>query len=195
MTDLPRNQIERKTQRYTLRNGEQLSVVVTCVGGDGRYEGKAIDLSKGGTKVVLAAALPINAKVNVRLFSEKRKLDISITGHVCWTRPQTRQRWWVGLAFERDLDNEQFASFAKAGFIERRRDPRHVHDVAAKARLELESRCIDVRIQDLSAGGVKLLAPERANVGDRLLLEMHDDDESSVLAKVVWREEIEDGFG
>ena len=185
---------KRSTSRYELNNDSTLLAVVNLRDRDESLCGEVLDMSRGGAKILIHATVAINSQIRVELKSDKgTEAIVSTAARVCWIRPAQNQ-WWIGVAFENDLPEDEFTALAQYGFIDRRRDKRICHEASLTARWELGSDPIPVRLIDISAGGLKIASPEAGEVGNRVLIETAENDASPIVAKIRWQNECNEGF-
>lgn len=185
---------QRKTTRYELNSDSTLVVVVVLPDRDQPLFGEVLDLSRGGSKILLKSTVAINSRIYLELKStETSEAIVQTDAKVCWSRP-AGDTWWVGVAFDNELPESEFTALAQNGFIDRRRDERIRHDASLTARWELGSDPIPVRLIDISAGGLKIASPEAGEIGHRVLFETVENDPSPIVAKIQWQDESPDGF-
>lgn len=192
--------VQRRHERYGLREEKPLVVRVEFLGDDGVVEtvGRILDISSGGAKLHTEVTIPAETEILLHLESTEaasRPPIFETCGRVCWTRPMSDLAWWAGTQFIEELPQRVLNRLAEEGYLERRQDPRMPCHFEATARWELMPGTADCEVLDFSVGGFLIETNAQATVGDRLLIQRRDasPDEAPIAGKIRWQAPTNDG--
>jgi hypothetical protein len=181
----------RREARYELVDRPSIRVDSHSDEGTATLTADLLDICSGGAKLLLSNCL----RIGVRLTLHFDDLSAAIDGNVCWCRPDQNHRWWVACAFDPPLPPDVLEPLLRAGYLERRRDPRQNVSIPATARFQTgEQGGVDIR--DFSVGGLCLTSSHEAQRGQRMLLHLGDADhaQTSAMVEVQWCIQFNDGF-
>ncbi len=180
---------------FAVFDGDDMPVVVkrSVAGGGGKLAGDLLDVSRSGARLSVANRVPNEESIELKM--EVADLDFSMTtrARVRWVGPSSDGRWIVGCSFLEPLAENVLHRLAAASYLERRSDDREPIGLAARIRRELEASSeVDVTLEDLSPGGFRMTSPEPAKAGQRILVQLKDDEGKVVCvpARAVWQKQI-----
>jgi hypothetical protein len=181
----------RRDERYAVKGQVPISVTVQFDdnGETKSIDATAVDLSLRGTKLELPCSVPASGEVLLTIRPADLDIEITTTAKVCWARPIGDRSWWVGCAIDQALPASSLTTLAKHGYIDRRQDERRTINSPAVARWELGGEGQDIRLLDVSQGGLAILSSQEARPGDRLLLTIDPDNlrEQPIIVRVQWQ--------
>ncbi len=155
-----------------------------------------LDLSISGAKLRMDRPLAIKSQGQLTFVCPAMGYESTIAATVCWARPMGGGQWWIGCSFDAAMPTKELDLLARAGHLERRKDPRADHEVAALLKLELQPEPISVRMCNTSSGGFSIFMPQETTEGERVLLSFPSDskEQRPILARVQWCRRTESGF-
>jgi len=193
---MARKELQRGDKRYSL--AKSIPVEVTITDGDEQRvaHGKALDISLRGAKLELNEPLSKHHSVRIELSPNDVETTISTTGSTCWARPVDDNAWWLGVSFDEAIDEKGINALAEGGYVDRRQDRREAADIALFARCELSDEPIEIKLRDLSVGGMGIWAPQELSPESRLLVGAgpRELDARPIVARVKWVRESNGGY-
>lgn len=158
------------------------------------FAASLVDLARGGAKLSLDKALAMDELLELRLHSERLKLDVRMTAAVCWCQPEG-DRWSLGCRFVPALPHDSLEQLFVTGLLERRFFKRSPLRLEVQAQWEMEAGFLPAMMWDLSDGGFCLLMPTPRTMGGRVLVLVGDETHSvTVPAKIQWEMHVGGGY-
>lgn len=188
----------RVQDRFQLQNDSQIPVSVEWMAGDKacQCDARIVDLSAGGARLRLAAAVELNDTFEVRLHVKELSIDFRCAVDVCWVRPHENESV-LGCAFDGELPEHILRKLACHGFINRRSDKRFRIELSAEVQEELGAhQWSEATIDNYSSGGFRLSSQRRVTIGQRVLLRVKDVDQQPVTipGRALWQVDSDEGF-
>ncbi|MBI3468394.1 MAG: PilZ domain-containing protein [Planctomycetes bacterium] len=151
-----------------------------------------MDVSEGGIKLRVGAALEFEEPIGLKLRTEDGHLDLTLSCRVSWLRKEDKASWLIGCNFVPELPSEALQRMFTTGLIERRRFRRDAVSGRAVAKWELLPGAFGVRTVDISEAGFCILCPKPGQTGQRMLLSHGTGDATITLqAKAQWCAKLE----
>lgn len=189
---------ERSEDRFANTDKLDIHCTVEWVVEDNTFTADAeiINVSRNGARI--SCPEPFAAGQEIRLTINAKEFDVESTGSavVRWVEP-CNANWMIGCEFRRPLSSELTGRLAVAGCVTRRQDIRRATDLYGQMSQELSGdQAVGVRIEDCSAGGVRIYSPRPAGLNERLLLRVRraSGKYQSVPIKVAWQIQIAAGY-
>ena len=159
-----------------------------------RAEATLLDISQYGAKLLASCSLQIHELVTLQIEVAEVERIFSLPAIVRWRQPADTATWRLGCVFTGALPQAVLDELSLLGYMERRQDRRQVVDVAARARWELAKEDFPIRIVSVSASGLRICCEEEGKIGERLLLQLKEDEAEPLFvhSRAVWERE-EDG--
>ncbi len=182
--------------RYRPRGGKAVKVTVCKLdaGQEQSFTGELIDIGRGGARLVLGEAMPLDGAVEIRLQSADLSFELCMTAEICWCQAEA-SRWALGCRFVPKLPEENLTKLFVTGLLERRFFSRKPRRVSVTAKWEMEADSLPAALWDLSDGGFCLLMPTPRKVGSRVLVSAGDGNKAvQVPAKAQWDLRSGDGW-
>ncbi len=185
---------QRSEPRFALPLGSKIKA--SFLADTSALAAQILDLSVSGAKLRMDRPLAIKSQGKLTFACAAIGYESTISATICWARPMGRGQWWVGCAFDSSLPTKELDLLARSGHLERRKDHRSKHEVAAQLKLELQPEPLVVRICNSSSGGFSVLTPRETTEGERVLLSFPTDSKSQrpILARVQWCQRTDAGF-
>lgn len=175
MAELKTESPERQP-RYSVCDSRAIEVHIER--GEGREPTEApaelLDLSLTGARFAVPIAIQPEEAFYLWLKHEETDLDESVASRVRWVRPGRSNSWLVGCSFVSELSASTIDSLAALGCLDHEIFDRSPIGGEATVWEQLKPSGETVRMVDLSKGGLSLLSPNAAPVGQRLRLVPHD---------------------
>lgn len=193
---MARKELHRRDERFALNKSIPVEVTITD-GDEVRVaHGKALDISLRGAKLELDEPLSKHHSIRIALSPNDVDTTISTTGSTCWARPIEDDAWWLGVSFDEAIDEKGIDALAKHGYVDRRQDRRESADIGLLARCELSEEPVEIRLRDLSVGGLGIWSPQKLSPESRLLIGVGSKelDARPIVARVKWIRESDGGF-
>jgi hypothetical protein len=198
MSDTIRKFIARSETRYTACN--KLDVVVQ-VEPDGEapqsLDAELLDLSRHGAKLLLRTPIAFEKPVRLLIQVAALDLELDVSADICWSRPKEGGQWCLGCSFAGELPEEILPKLASAGYLNQRRHSRRDISVEALAKKELTPDSeVAVRLDNLSAGGFRMVSPQPVTPGERLLVKLPNSHDAAycINARAIWQTGVENGY-
>ena len=148
---------------------------------------EVVDLSQKGLRLICDKALPAGEPFFATLGSLRDDTTIEISGLVRWNQPKDNQRWVVGAEINPPIEQECVEAFAESGVLERRRSTRYEIRLPGSMRVEMDAELAEIFITDFSEGGMRMESPRALQCGERVLLDVADENRAArIAAQVVW---------
>jgi len=159
-----------------------------------RAEATLLDISQYGAKLLASCSLQVHELITLQIEVPEVEQVFSLPAIVRWSQPAATATWRLGCVFTGALPQGVLDELSFLGYIERRQDRRQVVDIAARARWELAEEDFPIRIVNVSAAGIRICCQEEGRIGERLLLQLKEDQAEPlfVYSTAVWQRE-EDG--
>ena len=153
-----------------------------------------LDISQYGAKLLASCCLQIHELITLQIEVPEAERVFSLPAIVRWRQPAGTAAWRLGCVFTGALPQGVLNELALLGYIDRRQDRRQEVDIAARARWELAEEDFPIRIVSVSAGGLRICCEEQGKIGERLLLQLKEDEAEPLFvhSRAVWERE-EDG--
>jgi hypothetical protein len=187
-----------REERYRLSDLTAVSVEVeTESGGDSAKFGvELVDISQGGVRLRSESLVPKGTSLTMTLAPKGFPKSLSARAKVCWTTLAPKGSHWLGCSIEPRIPQSLLDHLAANGILERRHDSRQELSITASACWELDPTTFDVKILNVSHGGLCLLIAQDGQPGDRIRLTLPGDNQKPtyVLTTVCWQIGREDGY-
>lgn len=189
---------QRFALRYVTRPGREVPVTIILLRNQMRqeFEGKLHDLATGGARLQVPVKVNVAQQLEIQIVIEEIDFFVSNAATARWVQ-ETDENWEVGCEFAEDIPEHVFETMADAGYLERRCEQRWRISLDALLKQQLASeREVNVLLEDYSPGGIRLFSPQPINVGERLLLDVRDENYElcSIPARAMWQIDTDDGY-
>ena len=193
---MARKQLPRLDPRFSLSKTIPAAVTIVDGGEERVAHGQALEISLRGAKLKLEEPLSEHRSIQIELRPNDIDTTISATGCTCWARPTDDDAWWLGVSFEKAIDEATIGKLARYGYVDRRKDRRETIDFGLLARCELSDEPITIKLRDLSVGGLGLWSPRELKPESRLLVGLGERnlDGRPIVARVKWVRKSDAGF-
>ena len=191
-----RNQfISRRDNRYAMAPDKVLPAKIQFDNEDCSTEATALDISSRGAKLEVNQPVSEHGPVQIEITNGSDS-TITAAGSTCWARPVTENAWWLGVAFDQPINDDEMNQLAEDGYIDRRQDRRDAMDQGMLARCELSDKPVDIELRDLSMGGIGLWSTRKLEEDSRLIVATNerDLDARPVICRVKWVRSEGDGW-
>jgi hypothetical protein len=157
--------------------------------------GELLKLSLRGVKVVLDSAIPSREAVTLKLENRSRKSEFVTAGKVSRLEPGKDGNWIIGCLFNQQLPQSALREFFQDDIAEQRKEVRY--PVVGEATIDWDSgpQNVAVILQNLSAGGFRMLSREAVAMDARLDLVLRLTDRRRFVIPAATRWQIEDPAG
>jgi hypothetical protein len=151
------------------------------------------DLSQGGARFVVSSPLQVREALSVTFKSEELALALSISGEVCWTRPEGHDLWTLGCSFAPRLPHEILEKFFQGKVVERRTGARKARRLPIMVRWDYQEPRLPAYLWDISPGGFSMLSTRSA--GEHVSIEMDQRRRPlSLEARAQWQATLSSGY-
>lgn len=150
------------------------------------YECQLSDLSEGGCAVRASLGEDTGVAVAVLHVSAPNfDIELEVAGRLCWNQQTSVGKETFGLRFRRPLDPNLIDQMVDHGLVTRRQEARLPAGISIQIRRSHgKPEVSDVRLEDVSASGLRLTTTGDLEVSERMLVTMPSGDSGTV--KVVW---------
>ena len=193
------SKLAEREPRYKILKSDRLDVFIEVM-----FEGELIcedveliDISVHGTKFVTSRSLPKGTIVDLTIRAVELGLNVTISSEIRWVQLRSSGKSHLGCSFMVALPLETYMELARGGYLDRRLDPRRRVSLDATVKQELTTKRPEpVVILDYSSGGMLLSCYNSKKLGERLLVELADDNGNVAVIpiKSVWQRENDGQF-
>ncbi len=154
-----------------------------------RLKAEMLDLSTGGAKLRVSELLRLDEKIDVRIETHDRHIELTVPSKICWIRADGANHWTLGCAFQPPLPNHLIVSLAHRGYVERRTNHRKPIQRTAQVRWEMESTWQAVTLLDYSDDGFCMTGLLPSLETSRLLLngQLAEGEHVELPAQLQWK--------
>jgi hypothetical protein len=129
-----------------------------------------LDISSEGAKICVPVPVEVDETVRLRIKHHDSGLNLPIPAEVRWVRREGDATWRLGCSFVTWLPEDTLETLASLGCLECSELARLPVDGKAAVWKELDPSALSVQLVDLSRGGLSLVSPQPARIGQRLRL-------------------------
>jgi hypothetical protein len=199
MPDAPRDlhttPCQRKEKRYKT-NIDQRLLCRTSVDEPGQdliWEGTTVDLSTSGIRLLTDGEFRVGEKIWTELITTRS--HGVYRGIVRRIEPWVGGLWILGCSLRDYIPNETLQDLANERIINRRSDGRFSISQRAKISVPLRVDELDVKLQEYSCSGMKMLSFDPIPDHERLRLRFHAGGRELIMeAKCVWSRKVDQGW-
>jgi hypothetical protein len=185
-------------KRYRLSDSTAVRVEVeTESGGDcAKFDVELVDISQGGVRLRSENLVRKGESLTLTLSPKGFPTSLSARAKVCWTTLAPKGSHWLGCSIEPRIPQSLLDHLASTNILDRRHDARHEVSIALSASWELDPTAFDVKILNISRGGLCLLISQDGHLGDRIRLTLPGDNHKPtyILTTVCWQAGTKDGY-
>jgi hypothetical protein len=186
-----------RAPRFKVRNLDCIYAHIEREGGREpvSLEAKPIDISEGGTKLSVGAALSFEESITLVIGCVEGPLRLTLSCRVAWLREECDNSWLIGCQFIPNLPSEALEEMFCSGVIERRQFPRQAVDGEGIVQWELQTASFSAQPVNISEAGFCIRCPQMAQNGQRMRLSIGSGQSRTTLqAKAQWCLELDQTF-
>lgn len=161
-----------RTPRYHCHNAPAVSIALERGNGADQVKAPAdlLDISSDGAKICVPVPVESDEEIRLRIKHHDSGLNLPIPAAVRWVQHVGEATWRLGCSFLTPLPEDTLQTLASLGCLECTDLARLPVVGEAAAWKELDPSALSVQLVDLSRGGLSLISPQPAVLGQRMRL-------------------------